>query len=655
MFVCCMFILSGAVACRDTTNVPQEASTPNLSLSQTMGVSLHSNAALGPGSDVSVAEEASAESLARALAIALGDRTLRQSVKAALATSAGNEHKLHFATFMQGRGAAIAEAISRRARITPQDLAAKVAEVRDLELYMPVEGHRELWTGEEEIRVAVGLDESSPPVAFNSAGEREVLYLDAPPASPVLVLTTTETDFANQDALNEQGLAAIPCRVEESETLAAAARRCVPPTREPAISSAPAPANPAVSLLITPDTTLASDPDLYGLYAASFTLVDKHEPWWRGTPELELHTFAKRSASDGSAHMFQCSGEHANDAGGYQPGNRSQSYVYDQNGKFWSGEVLVLDPAQVDTAQKAEFDGFNVSVWEDDDASCKIKQKSSRDYFKTAVSATSSVVKGAVAVGAKGKPNYATLAENFGSLLSDLYDLLVGGDDYVGVLVSIDSTPYKGQYVESHIIYDHASYAGRANIFLKTTTHTSPTPGPVATVEVSPSIDTLYYGAGIGLVAYAYDAFGVGVPNKLATWQSSNTSIATVTSSGFVTSKGIGTATITATIDGVSQNVPITVRTTPSTVLSNVSISGPWDMRPYAQCYFSVSKSGGTAPFTYSWTVDGAPVSSSSGYFATAPASGHFTLEITVTDYTGDHLTAYQDVDVSSSAPVCAQ
>ena len=100
-----MFILSGAVACRDTTNVPQEASTPNLSLSQTMGVSLHSNAALGPGSDVSVAEEASAESLARALAIALGDRTLRQSVKAALATSAGNEHKLHFATFMQGRGA----------------------------------------------------------------------------------------------------------------------------------------------------------------------------------------------------------------------------------------------------------------------------------------------------------------------------------------------------------------------------------------------------------------------------------------------------------------------------------------------------------------------------------------------------------------------
>lgn len=151
--------------------------------------------------------------------------------------------------------------------------------------------------------------------------------------------------------------------------------------------------------------------------------------------------------------------------------------------------------------------------------------------------------------------------------------------------------------------------------------------------------------------AYGYDANGTFTNSNVTSWSSSNTTLATIGSTGVVTAGSTsGTVTITAVIDGISGSTTISIVPPLS-----VTISGPGTVRPNLECYYYATVSYGQSPYTYSWTQTAGSGSSDGniGYFATSSTS--YTLRVTVTDAAGHTASASKFVTVSSSAPQCPQ
>src|SRR5205823_4609778 len=89
------------------------------------------------------------------------------------------------------------------------------------------------------------------------------------------------------------------------------------------------------------------------------------------------------------------------------------------------------------------------------------------------------------------------------------------------------------------------------------------TNAPVASVIVTPSSATVSVGQTAQLTATLRDAAGNGLSGRVVTWASSNTGVATVSSSGLASAKAAGTATITATSEGKSGTSTVTVTSVP--------------------------------------------------------------------------------------------
>lgn len=86
---------------------------------------------------------------------------------------------------------------------------------------------------------------------------------------------------------------------------------------------------------------------------------------------------------------------------------------------------------------------------------------------------------------------------------------------------------------------------------------------PVRAVVVTPALDSITLGAAVQLTAQTLDSAGNVLTGRTVTWSSSNESVAIVTSSGRVVSQDTGSATITATSEGVSGNATIVVTPVP--------------------------------------------------------------------------------------------
>lgn len=84
-------------------------------------------------------------------------------------------------------------------------------------------------------------------------------------------------------------------------------------------------------------------------------------------------------------------------------------------------------------------------------------------------------------------------------------------------------------------------------------------PVPVAKVEISPEVVTLQVGQAAQLEAVPLDATDNPLPDREVQWSSSEPTIASVSSDGFVTAIVPGVLTVTATSEGISENATITV------------------------------------------------------------------------------------------------
>jgi len=89
---------------------------------------------------------------------------------------------------------------------------------------------------------------------------------------------------------------------------------------------------------------------------------------------------------------------------------------------------------------------------------------------------------------------------------------------------------------------------------------------PVATVTVSPSSATVLIGATTQLTATTKDLLGTVLTGRDIAWTSSNSAVATVSSTGLVTGVATGSVTITATSEGKTGTSAITVQAPVATV-----------------------------------------------------------------------------------------
>ena len=108
---------------------------------------------------------------------------------------------------------------------------------------------------------------------------------------------------------------------------------------------------------------------------------------------------------------------------------------------------------------------------------------------------------------------------------------------------------------------DGATLQGSASVLFSVSSEDVPPPSPpvVTTVELSPESDELAVGEGGGFTARALDQFGLEMPGVEFTWTTTNACIASVSSGGTVTGRSAGTATITASADGVSGQATVVV------------------------------------------------------------------------------------------------
>ena len=145
-------------------------------------------------------------------------------------------------------------------------------------------------------------------------------------------------------------------------------------------------------------------------------------------------------------------------------------------------------------------------------------------------------------------------------------------------------------------------------------------PISVKGVKINQKDPTLYVGESITLTAAITPT---NAANKAVTWKSSNTSVATVSSTGVVTGKAAGTATITVTAnDKTNGTITDTITVKVNSVIKvtqNLTGSKLFDVGE--QFTITASASGGVAPYHFQWQYR----TSSSGTWAAANQDGAMT------------------------------
>lgn len=104
-------------------------------------------------------QEVAADRIARALALAMKDATIRTAVRDAMRASPITEHKLRFQEFVQTpTGQGLLGLGAERIGISLQALQEIVAQLPPLDFYVPVQSQRRSWRGEATVRVGYFLD-----------------------------------------------------------------------------------------------------------------------------------------------------------------------------------------------------------------------------------------------------------------------------------------------------------------------------------------------------------------------------------------------------------------------------------------------------------------------------------------------------------------
>jgi plastocyanin len=168
-------------------------------------------------------------------------------------------------------------------------------------------------------------------------------------------------------------------------------------------------------------------------------------------------------------------------------------------------------------------------------------------------------------------------------------------------------------------------------------------PGPatetIARVDVSAPVTTLATGQAVQLVAVARNASGGAIGSVTPSWTSSALTVATVNSSGLVTGVAAGSTTITASADGRSGALTVTV-TSNAGVLATIVVTSQdatLELGSVTQAMVSGRDAGGATVAlgtrTITWTTSNPSIATiDNGGFATGVGLGTVNLQVSVQD-----------------------
>jgi len=429
--------------------------------SRTVGLSTSSNMQSEPTPSAANEERAALSRIARLVAVAMDNEPARQHLKRDMRSAPIREHKLELAPYLRSKdGKALLDGMVKSSGESESDLFRTLSAIRRLEFYMPVAKHRESWTGSADVLVVSQLDESEPIVAFDESGREVTLDRTVAPAQPTLSIVPVETRF-------DQPLSMIDARnVRDEGGSAIGTLERAPLTTSNFLACAAAALS---SEDIRSHQSVEANPDgcdgggdsggyiapavvAPGLYLEFSRILDVKEPWFRGEPEIEVHIQAPNNLSAPTqADDLSCSGEHA-----YDPRK-----VFNQDGAFWEGRVLLYSADEVVAFSNKFTQGFHVMFWEDDNQPCILKLDTNAlvELLKSTASATSTV---AIKV-FPGASVPVLIGTFLGTFFSNAGGWLLTNDDFLGAAVDQASAGYYYPG-NTHVIMDGTQLNGRATI-----------------------------------------------------------------------------------------------------------------------------------------------------------------------------------------------
>jgi hypothetical protein len=346
------------------------------------------------------------------------------------------EHKLELAPYLRSQdGQPLLDHMARASGGTEIDLLRTLSGVRRLEFYMPVTAQRESWTGGADVLVVSQLSERDPIVAFDESGAEVTLDRNVAPTQPTLSIVPVETRF-------DRPMAAVASRnVRDKNGDAIGTLESGRFNTSNFIACDPCGGGSGGNALIAP-----------GLYLEFSRLLDMKEPWFRGDPEVEVHIQGPTAlAVPTYAEDISCSGEHA----------RDPSKVFDQNGGFWQGRVLLFSADETVAFANKFNQGFHVLFWEDDNEPCTLKLDTNvlADVLKSTATAFSTVALKVV----PNAPPWVIVGAFLGTFFSNAGGWLLTNDDFLGAAVDQASAGYYYPG-NTHVIMDGTRLNGRATI-----------------------------------------------------------------------------------------------------------------------------------------------------------------------------------------------
>ncbi|MBM4188587.1 MAG: hypothetical protein FJ206_14885 [Gemmatimonadetes bacterium] len=267
------------------------------------------------------------ERFARRFAAAMRDPTFRGDVYQAVARSPEREGKVYLQDYLTRGGGQQGRELARLVRESEHEVTRDLDGGGAIEFYLPVPEHRRRWTGDERILIGTAETDRDRPVAFDLLGRRTVLSATTSPTTPVLMVGRAERAWG--------GPATIGCLVSCDDGGGGGSG----------------------------GTATAQ-----GLYLTQTSFRDTFEGWFKGDPEFEIHIMGPDAPGSQRMTSYQCIGQ-----------TTSGPYYWDQNGKTWTGSVMLFSANQL-AAYRATHgnEGFRIFAIEDDDTACEIKIDSTR-------------------------------------------------------------------------------------------------------------------------------------------------------------------------------------------------------------------------------------------------------------------------------------
>ena len=410
------------------------------STSRTVGPTGSKDITTGPAPAAPSEERVALTKIARLVAVAMDNEPARQRLKRDMRAAPFREHKLQLTSYLRSKdGRALLEGMARLTRGGEGDVFAAVAAIRPLEFYMPVQKHRESWTGKGDILVVSQLDESEPIVAFDESGREVSLDRKVAPDQPALSIVPVETQF--------------------DQPMAPAASRNVRDQSGSTIGTLEPVALKGSSLIACDESCSGGGgsgsvgtPIPPGLYLEYSRILDMKEPWFRGEPEIEVHIQGPNSSSaPTTGEDLSCSGEHAYD---YRK-------VFNQDGAFWEGRVMLFSPDETAGFLTRFNQGFHVLFWEDDNEPCTLKLDT---QVLTSLLHSAATAAGSAAIKLVPKvPPYVVVGVFLGTFFANAGQWLLTNDDFLGAAVDQRSAGY-AYPGNTHVIMDGTTFNGRATI-----------------------------------------------------------------------------------------------------------------------------------------------------------------------------------------------